>query len=131
MNFTDAQLVDKYLELKAHVAARSEAFDAEIKPFKDGMSTIENEFLKRLDERGADNTKTDAGTAYKSTLLNVKVVDRDAFLKFCTAYWDTIGADMLNVSAVKDPVKQYMNGKNMPPPGVETSQFVRINVRRS
>lgn len=131
MNFTDAQLVEKYLELKAHIAARTETFDTEIKPFKDGMATIENEFLKRLDERGADNTKTDAGTAYKSTLLNVKVVDRDAFLKFCTTYWETIGAEMLNVTAVKDPVKQYMNGQNMPPPGVETSQFVRINIRRS
>ena len=131
MQITDAQLVEKYLELKAHIASHTEAFDTELKPFKDGMTTIENEFLKRLDERGADNTKTDAGTAYKSTLLNVKVVDRDAFLKFCTTYWETIGAEMLNVTAVKDPVKQYMEAHNLEPPGVSTSQFVRINVRRS
>jgi hypothetical protein len=131
VNITDIQLVEKYLELKSLVASRTETFDAEIKPFKDGMATIENEFLRRLDERGADNTKTDAGTAYKSTLLNVKVVDRDAFMKFCMQYWETVGADMLNVSAVKDPVREYMNGHNMPPPGVETSQFTRINIRRS
>ena len=131
MNITDAQLVEKYLEFKSLVASRTETFEAEIKPFKDGMVTIENEFLRRLDERGSENTKTDAGTAYTSTLLNVKVIDRDAFMKFCMTYWDTVGADMLNGSAVKDPVRTYMNGHNMPPPGIETSQFVRINIRRS
>ena len=131
MNITDAQLVEKYLEFKSLVASRTETFEAEIKPFKDGMVTIENEFLRRLDERGSENTKTDAGTAYKSTLLNVKVIDRDAFMKFCMTYWDTVGADMLNVTAVKDPVKQYMEAHNLEPPGVSTSQFVRINVRRS
>jgi hypothetical protein len=127
---TDLQLVEGHQQLKASTATLEKAHAAKIGPLKQAMTAIENEFLKRLDERGADNTKTDAGTAYKSTLLNVKVVDRDAFLKFCTAYWGTIGADMLNVTAVKDPVREYMNGKNMPPPGVETSQFVRINVRR-
>lgn len=131
MNFTDAQLVEKYLEIKAHIAARTETFDTELKPFKDGLSTIENEFLKRLDERGADNTKTEAGTAYKSTLLNVKVIDRDAFMKYVSTYWENGGSDMLIVSAAKDAVKQYIETNKVEPPGIETSQFTRINIRRS
>jgi hypothetical protein len=130
-DYKDVQLVEKYLAFKAHVAAETEKFDAQIKPYKDGMATIENEFLRRLDERGADNTKTDAGTAYKSTIHNFKVVDRDAFLKFCTTYWDNGGSDMLNVSAVKDPVKEFMNGNAMPPPGIEPSSFIRVNIRRT
>ena len=127
---TDAQLVEKYLQLKAKVASMSEAFDAQVKPYKDGMATIENALLALLNERGADNTKTDAGTAYKSVITSVKVVDRNVFLKFCIDNWNAGGSDMLNVSAVKDPVKQFMNGSTAPPPGVETSAFTRVNVRR-
>lgn len=129
--YTDAQLIEKYLQFRSFVAARKEAHEAELKPYVDGMAVIENEFLTRLDARGAENTKTDAGTAYKSTLHNFKVVDRDAFLKFCTQYWDNGGSDMLNVSAVKDPVREFMNGSKNPPPGIETSQFTRINIRKS
>lgn len=131
MNITDAQLVKKYLDFKSLVASRKEAFEVELKPYVEGMATIENEFLRRLDERGADNTKTEAGTAYKSTLLNVKVVDRDAFMKYVSTYWNNGGSDMLIVSATKDAVKQYIETNKTQPPGIETSQFIRINIRRS
>lgn len=126
---TDAQLVEKYLALKAKVASMSEAFDAQVKPYKDGMATIENALLALLNERGADNTKTENGTAYKSTLLNVKVIDQAAFLKFCTEQGGS--AEMMDIKALKDPVKDWIEETGNPPPGVETSQFVRVNVRRS
>lgn len=126
---TDAQLVEKYLQLKAKVASMSEVFDAQVKPYKDGMATIENALLALLNERGADNTKTENGTAYKSTLLNVKVIDQAAFLKFCTEQGGS--AEMMDIKALKDPVKDWIEETGNPPPGVETSQFVRVNVRRS
>lgn len=129
MNFTDAQLVERYLALKAKHASMKEAFDAQLKPYADAMDTIENEFLSRLNERGADNTKTDHGTAYKSTLLNVKVVDQMGFLKFCTEQGGDI--EMLNVSALKEPVKRWIEQTGKEPPGVETSQFTRVNIRRT
>lgn len=131
MTYTDAQLVEQYLRLKVHVASRKEVHEAELKPYVDGMVTIENKLLQLLNDRGADNTKTENGTAYRVTLTNVKVVDRDAFLKYCQTYWDKGGSDMLNVSAVKDPVKQFVDLNNMPPPGVETSSFIRVNIRKS
>ena len=126
---TDAQLVEKYLALKAKVASMSEAFDAQVKPYKDGMATIENALLALLNERGADNTKTENGTAYKSTLLNVKVVDQAAFLTFCLEQGGSM--EMLNIGALKEPVKEWIEETGNPPPGVETSQFTRVNVRRS
>ena len=126
---TDAQLVEKYLALKAKVASMSEVFDAQVKPYKDGMATIENALLALLNERGADNTKTENGTAYKSTLLNVKVIDQAAFLKFCTEQGGS--AEMMDIKALKDPVKDWIEETGNPPPGVETSQFTRVNIRRS
>lgn len=129
MTITDAQLVEQYLKLKAHVAVRSEAFDAEIKPYKDGMATIENAFLERLNERGADNTKTESGTAYKATILNVKVVDQQTFLRFCTEQGGD--PDMLNIGAIKDPIRKWIEDTGKEPPGVEISYFTRVNIRKS
>ena len=126
---TDAQLVEKYLQLKSKVASMSEVFDAQVKPYKDGMATIENALLALLNERGADNTKTENGTAYKSTLLNVKVIDQAAFLKFCTEQGGS--TEMMDIKALKDPVKDWIEETGNPPPGVETNPFVRINIRRS
>lgn len=129
---TDAQLIEKYQEFKAFVAAEGEAFDARLKPYVEGMKTIENALLERLNERGAENTKTDAGTAYKSTITNVKVVARDVFLKFCIDNWSTVGAEMLNVGAVKDPIKQFIESGGSPESiGIETSAFTRVNIRKS
>ena len=128
---TDVELVERYLAIKTHVAAVKAVHEAELQPYEAGMATIENEFLRRLNERGADNTKTDAGTAYKSTINNYKVVDRDKFLKFCVDNWKTDGAEMLHVSATKDAVRAYMQMSAYPPPGIEPSSIVRVNIRRS
>ena len=130
MNITDAQLVEKYLACKAHIAARQEAFDAEIKPFKDGMATIENAFLERLTERGADNTKTDAGTTYKSVTRSFKVVDQAALLKFCTEQGGS--PELLDIRVLKEPVKEWIEQTGALPPGVvENEPFTRINIRRT
>jgi hypothetical protein len=128
---TDAQLVEQYLKLRAYAVALKEKHDAELKPYAEGMATIENALLERLNERGAKDTKTDAGTAYKSTILTAKVVGRDEILKFCIDNWSTSGSDMLQVGVVKDAVKQHIETTGAPPPGVEISQFTRVNIRRS
>lgn len=129
---TDLALIERYNALKGHVATQKEAFDNYLKPYMEGMESIENELLKRLNDRGADNTKTDAGTAYKSTLLNVKIVSREKFLDYVLENWDVIGNDMLMANAQKDAVKQFLENSNgVPPPGLECSWFTRINIRKS
>lgn len=129
---TDAQLIEKHQEFKALLAREGEAFDARMKPYVEGMKMLENVLLERLNERGAENTKTDAGTAYKSTLMNTKVVARDEILKFCVDNWSTVGSDMLSVNVTKDAVKQFIEANGgMPPPGVEVSFFTRVNIRKS
>ena len=128
---TDLQLVEKYLELKTKVAAATEAYKELIQPDEEAMELIEGEFLRRFMERGSDNSKTQAGTAYKSTIVNFEVVDRDAFLNFCLEYWDKGGADMVSIKTVKDGVKEHLNGSQNLPPGLSQSQITRVNVRRT
>lgn len=126
---TDAQLVEQYQKLQAHVVAQEAALSETLKPYKDGMETIKNEFLRRFNERGSTNSKTEFGTPYKSTIMNVKVVARDEFMKFCLDNWATLGAEMMTVNAVKDPVKQFIESSGgKPPPGIEISSIDRVNM---
>ena len=133
--YTDFQLIEKYLALKKRAEEMKKAYDAEVEPYTEGMTIIENVIHGRLNERGAQNTKTDAGIAYKSEIMTVKIVDRDAFLAFCTDKWEEIGDDLLQVKATKEAVKSWMdqgkigNNPGPPPPGIEVSYYININIR--
>lgn len=125
--FTDELLISRYFELEAVLKIREENRALEDKPFKDGLTVIKNVLQQRLIERGANHTATDSGTAYLSDILNVKVTDRQQFLAYVLAEGD----DMLLASAQKDAVKTYLQLHGAHPPGVETSVFTKLNIRRS
>lgn len=127
--WTDQDLIEKYHQIKAYIEKREASLAEVLKEPREGLEAIKNALLARLNARQADNTKTEAGTAYKSKILDVKVIDRQAFLQFCIAHWDDNGSDLLQVGAVKDPVKKMMQEGEVPP-GVETSTTIRINIRK-
>lgn len=127
---TDELLIEQYIKLRNYAARLKEEHEQALAPYKEGMTTIENVLLERLNERGADSTKTDAGTAYKSEIMTPKVTDRDAVLHYCVDHWSDFGSDMLQISVTKDAIKKFIQSENSPPPGVEVSYFTRINVRK-
>ena len=128
---TDKDLIEKYVSMRDLIAVKKKAFEEITKPYKAGMDTIEQALLARLVERGADNTKTDAGTAYKVEHVNVKVVDREKFVEFIMQEWETIGNEMLLAAPQKDAVRQYVDSNGRSPPGIEVSYFTDVNVRKS
>lgn len=134
--YSDVQLIAKYLELRDTIGVMNDEHAKKIKPFADAMDLIEGVFLARFIERagpeGPANTKTEAGTAYRSRVATVKVVDRGAFLEHCIRNWQTGGSDMLQVGAVKDPVKQYLEEhEDARPPGVTVEWRTNINIRKT
>ena len=120
IDVTDIKLIEQYIALRDFVALKKKAYTEITKPYLAGMETIEKAILARLIERGANNTKTDAGTAFKVEHLTVKVTDRQAFL-------DYVKDDdaMLLAAAQKDAVREYIDKHNAPPPGVEIYLFHR------
>ena len=125
---TDLQLISKYVEIRDVVAAKTKVLTETLKPYKAGLETIETALMARLIQRGADNTKTEAGTAYKVEHLNVKVVDREKFLEYAM----NGGEDMLLAAPQKDAVRQYLDEKtDLALIGVEATVFTDINVRKS
>jgi hypothetical protein len=125
---TDLQLIEHYVKLRDIVTTKTKALTDALKPYKTGLETIETALMARLIQRGADNTKTEAGTAYKVEHLNVKVVDREKFLEYAM----NGGEDMLLASPQKDAVREYIADKKDPALiGVECTIFTDINVRKS
>lgn len=133
-DYSDHQLIEKYLELRSTLELEQGVFDARMKPLRDGMELIENVFLARFNERKSDNSKVKGvGTAYRSNVMSVKIVDRDKFMQCCFDNWTTFGSDMLQISATKGEVSNFIKNdpNKAPPPGLDVSYKTNINIRRT
>lgn len=130
---TPADLVAERLKLEDWADAESKRFMEHLKPVRTRVEEINNLLLAFLNDNKFDSIKTEHGTAYKSTIVTPKVADRDAYLDFVNDNWDTVGNDMLQVSAPKkEALKDWSEAnEGRLPPGVTTSAITRINVRRS
>ena len=128
---TDDALIAENFKLEDHVKAESEKFAAFCKPFKDRIAEIEGILRTRLLERKADSTKTDSGTAYFSNLMNTKFENPEALFDFVADNWANVGADAkINIPVGK--VREWMDEhEGNPPPGMSTSYFLRLNIKRS
>jgi hypothetical protein len=139
---TAEQLIKQHNELDDWIKGESKRFAEFIKPHKERLEAIGNQLLALSNTAKWESIRTDFGTAYRSTLLNVSVsseglpykesAGREALLDFALENWDAVGNELLLISAQKDAVKKYMEeNQGKPPPGIVTSWFTRINIRRS
>lgn len=125
MAHTNAELIDKYIELRA----RKAEIAAQASKLSDAMAVIENEMLRRLNAEGQQSMKAASGaTAFKTTTMRASVGDRDKFITYVLDYHAT---DLLTNAVSKEAVKEYMEANNgTPPPGVETAFIVGVNFRK-
>lgn len=129
---TPADLVEERLKLEEILGVSGKRLSEYQAPFKERLEQINSQLLAWLNLNKMDKFSCDFGTAYKSTLLNLKIKDREKLLDFALEHWDEIGNELLMISAQKDAVKNFMDEHNgQPPVGISTSFFTRINVRRS
>ena len=132
-NKTADELVAEHFAIDDYIASETKRFAEHLKPHRERDEEIKNALLAILNEQKATNIKTEHGTAYTSTIVTPKIVDRDAYLKVVLANWLDFGGEMLQLGAPqKTAVEQYQQThEGHLPPGVETSAFTRINIRRS
>jgi len=136
--FTDLQLIESYIARRNHIAELTKAFQAQVKPFQEQMDTIENEMLRRLNERGAEHSSTDAGTAYKEQVMSVKCTDKDAMLKFAFDNFASYGKDLLSANVSKETLRLYIDKTKSPehpdglvPPGLNVSFLTTVKFRKA
>jgi len=128
---TDNDLIAENHKIEDLIKAAQAKFDEWAKPHKARINEIEALLRARLTERGADSTKTDAGTAYFSDLLQTKIDSVPLLFDFVADNWDDLGADT-KISLPVGKVREYMYAHDaQPPPGMSISYFRRLNIRRS
>lgn len=125
-DFTVGDMIAKYHEIKSEYEAAQEVFDAEWKPYKDAMVALQTACGAELTRQGLQNFKSDAGTAYLKKGDSVKVVDRKAFVDFVLD--GHLG--FLDARVLKDPVRDWVDLHQAPPPGVELEPFVQCIIRK-
>jgi len=126
---TIGEMIDKCLELEAYVEQEQNAFDVQIKPYKEAVTALKQACLGELQRTGQQNAKSEnGGTAYQQTILSVKVDNQDTLRDFVVQNnrWD-----MVSLSALKDGVKAYREQFDKDPPGVVSQPITKCNIRRS
>lgn len=127
---TPAAIIKKYIELRDWLEADSKAVDERQKPYKDGMALLENMMQEILNKDGADNIKTEFGTAYRTTLMSVRMADRGAFLDYIVKSDDDPFRFFTNAVA-KEQIKDYIDKHGAAPAGIDVTTIVKTNFRRS
>jgi hypothetical protein len=128
---TDNDLIAENHKLEDLIKAATLKFNEWAKPHKDRIAEIENEIQRRLLERGADSTKTDAGTAYISNIMNQKIESVETLFDFVADHWAEVGSEV-KISVPVGVVRAHMEqNEGRPPPGISISYFSRLNIKRS
>lgn len=126
---TPGELIAKYIEVRDYVKKRQDAFDAELKPYTEGLTAIEGQLFIELENSGLENLKSESGTAYKVRTMHAKVADKDTLMTFVAEHGHF---ELLTAAVAKDAIKDFMEEhQNNPPPGVDVTYTTRINIRRS
>ena len=124
----DVTLLKAFIELRDRRAQRKAAFTEDDEGDKLKQEKIENEFLRRFQERGIDNVSARGiGTAYSATRSSASVADWDAFFSHVLK---NDAFELLEHRANKSAVEQFKTVHNDVPPGINWSETRVVNFRR-
>lgn len=125
---TTADLIGQYIKLRAAVETKSAAFEESLKPYREAMQALEGEVTRQINEMNGQSIKTEQGTAYRTTVLAVKVADRESFLTYVL---ESENYGFLTNHVSKEAVQEHIAKFNTPPPGVDVAQIHKTNFRKA
>lgn len=122
------EAIDAYIAVRDKKAAKKKEQAAELVKYDAVLKDLEGKILQHFNKTGVDSAKTANGTAYKSTRSSTSMADWSAFVEYVKANeaWE-----LLEHRAAKKAVEQYREVNDSLPPGVNWSEEIVINVRRS
>lgn len=122
------QIIDKYLKIRDEKTKIKEKYQADVAHLDAAMEKIENYLQAEMQKSGLKNLPTELGTAYLSTRTAATVADWDSLLSYVRAndLWT-----LLEKRVSKTAVDEFVAANDDLPPGVNISQAVVVNVRRS
>lgn len=124
----DDVLIKKYIALRDRRSERKRAFEVDDEADKDQMGKIENDMLRRLNERGTDSsTVRGVGVAFKKTRSYCSVADWDIFFRYVQ---ENQAWHMLTHAASKDAVSEFKEANHDLPPGLNWTETIAVNFNR-
>lgn len=125
---TPEEVVKRHQEVKRARLALQAEHKAEEQEYTDAEGALELWLLDFLNSNGLDNLKTSYGTAYKTSHVNTKLLDRQALIEYVKA---SDNFDIFTNALTKETVKAYLEANKCAPPGVEITTTAVVNVRKS
>lgn len=127
---TPADLIKKYIELRDWLERDTKAVEERQKPYRDAMATIEGAIQKHLLDNNLDNVKSEFGTAYRTSLMSVKLADRQAFINYVTQL-DGDPFSYFTNAVSKEKIKEHIETHGSPPSGIDITTIQKVGFRRS
>lgn len=124
---TPGDMISQYNKIRQTRLIMEAEHKAAISPYKEAEEAIENALLEYLNENGLQNLNCPDGTAYKTTQTFTKLTDRAALLQHCQ---ETGNFDYFTNSLSKETVKEFLASHKSPPPGVEVTEQIVVNIRK-
>lgn len=129
------ELIGKYRELRLAAEAILNEAKEKVLQYQQAMEFIENHLSALMEEWKVKSLPTENGTAYKTTVVNVKIEEKEKFVDW--AYENH--RELLQVTCNKTALKEYepkVNSKGEVitpgkryPPGITVTKLHRVNVR--
>lgn len=129
MALNKTEVVETYIKLRDRIAKREAEFKAFVATDKEKLEKIEAYLLKEFNESGVDSIKTPAGTAYKTSKVSVTTADKEAF--FHNWVVPNNAWEFLDIKPNKTAVQQFKAEHEDVPPGLNWSETMVVQVRRS
>lgn len=124
---THANVIGVYRSMRERKEALAEKHKAELKPFNEQMTLLENELVRRMHEDGTNSFNTDNGTAYKRTLSSVRVANGGAFFDWLR---ETDNWQLADVRAAKKEVEAWLEKEQSLPPGLDINRVIKCGVNK-
>lgn len=123
------ELVAAYIKARDKEAAIKAEYEGKIAPVKQLREKIEGKLLGVMNSAGMESIRTESGTAYKSVRSSCSVADWDAF--FHGYVVPNEAWEFIEHRPSKTAVQQYRDEENSIPPGLNWSETLVVNFRRS
>lgn len=133
MDYSAGDLIKKYLQFRAKKHQLETQHKLELAPYNEAMDAIESALSEIMHEQNVNSLPSDSGTAYKSKIMTLKVLDEIEFRDFAMEHCP----EMASVKPIKGEVQAWIdrykdqaeNGL-VKIPGVAIDHITNINVRK-
>lgn len=121
------KLIDRFVALRDRKRELEAEHKAVLQPYDKLMDEIGAKLLKYMQDNNFDHVAAPGGTAYQTTRPSATIRDAAAFREYVI---EQGMFDLVDWRANAKMVFEFIDSNGFIPPGLNTSSFTKVNVRR-